>query len=68
MNVELAEYEASQAREPNRYRGLYEAGMAASQSGDKRKAKQYFSRRVDTAGPATTRTEIGSARASLARN
>jgi uncharacterized protein HemY len=42
--------------------------MAASQSGDKRKAKQYFSRLVDTAGPATTRTEIGSARASLARN
>jgi tetratricopeptide (TPR) repeat protein len=64
----LKEYEASQVREPNRYRGLHGAGMAASQSGDKEKAKQYFSRLIDMAGSATSRTEIGSARAYLARN
>ena len=64
----LKEYEASQAREPNRYRGLHGAGMAASQSGDKAKAKQYFSRLIDMAGSASSRTEIGSARAYLASN
>jgi len=64
----LKEYEASQVREPNRYRGLYGTGMAASQSGDKAKAKQYFSRLVDMAGSASPRTEIGSARAYLARD
>ena len=64
----LKEYEASQAREPNRYRGLYGAGMAASQSGDKAKAKQYFSRLVEMAGSGSPRSEIGNARAYLARN
>ena len=64
----LKEYEASQAREPNRYRGLCGAGMAASQSGDKAKAKQYFSRLVDMAGSAGSRTEVGNAREYLARN
>jgi len=42
--------------------------MAASQSGDTAKAKQYFSRLIDMAGSAGSRTEIGSARAYLARN
>jgi hypothetical protein len=32
----LKEYEASQQREPNRYRGLYGAGQAAAQSGQPR--------------------------------
>src|ERR1051325_1036470 len=31
----LKEYEASQQREPNRYRGLYGAGQAAAQSGNR---------------------------------
>jgi tetratricopeptide (TPR) repeat protein len=64
----LAEYEASQVREPSRYRGLYGAGIAASQSGDKGKAKQYFSRLIDMAGSTGSRTETGNARAYLARN
>ncbi len=64
----LKEYEASQAREPNRYRGLYGAGMAASRSGNMAKAKQYFGRLVDMAGPASSRAESGNARAYLARN
>src|SRR5207302_3154377 len=34
----LKEYEASQLREPNRYRGLYGAGQAAEQSGNRDKA------------------------------
>ena len=63
----LKEYQASQVREPNRYRGLYGAGLAASQSGDAAKAKQYFSRLVEMAGSGP-RPEIASARAYLARN
>src|SRR4029453_13252174 len=35
----LKEYEASQVREPNRYRGLYGAGQAAAQSGNRDKAR-----------------------------
>jgi len=64
----LKEYEASQAREPNRYRGLYGAGMAASQSGNTAKAKQYFGRLLDMAGSSGPRPEIGNARDYLARN
>ncbi len=64
----LKEYEASQVREPNRYRGFYGAGMAASQSGNTAKAKQHFSRLVEMAGSAGSRAEVGSARAYLARN
>ena len=64
----LKEYETSQTREPNRYRGLYGAGMAASQSGNPAKAKQYFSRLIDMSGSASVRTETGNARAYLARN
>jgi tetratricopeptide (TPR) repeat protein len=61
----LKEYEASQVREPNRLRGLYGAGMAAAQSGDTTKAKQYFGRVVKLAGSASPRTELGNARAYL---
>ncbi len=64
----LKEYEASQVREPNRYRGLYGSGIAASESGDKAKAKLYFGRLVEMAGSASARTETGNARAYLARN
>ena len=62
------EYEASQSREPNRYRGLYGAGVAASRSGNTAKAKEYFSRLVEMAGSGSPRTEIVNARAYLARN
>ena len=64
----LREYEASQVREPNRYRGLHGAGLAASHSGNTAKAKQYFGRLVDMAGAASSRNEVGNARAYLARN
>jgi tetratricopeptide (TPR) repeat protein len=64
----LKEYEASQVREPNRYRGLYGAGMAAAQSGNTAKAKQYFGRLVEMAGSGGSRAEVGNARAYIARN
>ena len=35
----LKEYEASQLREPNRYRGLYGAAQAAALSGNREKAR-----------------------------
>ena len=46
----LKEFEASQTREPDRFRGLYGAAQAAAQSGDVTKAKRYFARLVEIAG------------------
>jgi tetratricopeptide (TPR) repeat protein len=42
----LQEFEASQKREPNRFRGLYGASKAAEQSGDMAKAKTYYEKLV----------------------
>lgn len=38
----LAEYEVSLKLSPNRFNGLYNAGMAAEESGDKAKAEQFY--------------------------
>jgi tetratricopeptide (TPR) repeat protein len=62
----LKEYEASQKREPKRLRGLYGAGLAASQAGERAKAKQYFGRLVAMAGKGDPRPELAAARAWLA--
>jgi len=64
----LKEYEASQRREPNRYRGLYGAGLAAANAGDSAKAKQYFARLVEMAGKGEPRADVAKARAYLASN
>ncbi|HEX7232216.1 MAG TPA: hypothetical protein VF452_17625 [Candidatus Binatia bacterium] len=64
----LKEYEASQQREPNRYRGLYGAGEAAAQSGNSEKARQYFSGLIEMAGSGDIRAEIEKARRYLASN
>jgi tetratricopeptide (TPR) repeat protein len=64
----LKEYEASQVREPNRYRGLWGAALAASHSGNQAKAKQYFGRLVEIAGKGEPRPEVAKARAYLASN
>ena len=64
----LREYEASQQREPNRYRGLYGAGAAAAQSGNTQKARQYFSKLIEIAGSGDIRPEIEKARQYLASN
>src|SRR4249920_2542700 len=64
----LKEYEASQQREPNRYRGLYGAGQAAVQSGNSDKARQYFSKLIELAGSGNPRPETEKARRYLASN
>ena len=64
----LKEYEASQKREPNRYRGLYGAGQAAVMAGDRDKARQYFGRLIDVAGSGEARSETDKARRYLTSN
>jgi tetratricopeptide (TPR) repeat protein len=64
----LKEYEASQQREPNRYRGLYGAGQAAAQSGNRDKARHYFSKLIELAGSGDVRPEMETARRYLASN
>ena len=62
----LKEYEASQLREPNRYRGLWGAGQAAAQAGNRDKARQYFSKLIELAGSGDPRPEMEKARRYLA--
>jgi len=64
----LKEFEASQVREPERFRGYYGAARAAAQSGDTAKAKRYYARLVELAGQGTARPELVQARAFLAAN
>ena len=64
----LKEYEASHVREPNRYRGLYGAGQAAAQSGNRDKARYYFSKLVELAGSGDSRPEMEKTRRYLASN
>ena len=64
----LKEYEASQQREPNRYRGLYGAGQAAAQSGNREKARHYFAKLIESAGSGDLRPEMEKARRYLASN
>ena len=64
----LKEYEASQQREPNRYRGLYGAAQAAAQSGNRDKARDYFSKLIELAGSGDLRPEMEKARRYLASN
>jgi tetratricopeptide (TPR) repeat protein len=64
----LKEFEASQTREPNRFGGLYGAARAAQDSGDKAKARLYFSRLVEMAGNGDDRASLLEARAFLAAN
>jgi len=59
----LKEFEASQAREPERFRGYYGAAQAAAQSGDTAKAKRYFAKLVAMAGQGSPRPELVQARA-----
>ena len=64
----LAEYEQSQVRDPNRLRGLYGAGLAASQAGDKAKAKLYFTRVATLTSGSSSRPELSKVREFLAVN
>ena len=62
----LQEFEASQKHDPNRFRGLYGAGKAASLVGDQAKAKSYYEKLVVLAKNADTeRPELKEAKAFL---
>jgi hypothetical protein len=64
----LEEYEASQQREPNRFRGYAGAARAAAMAGDAEKAATQYRRLLTLAETADTqRPEIMQARAFLAR-
>jgi tetratricopeptide (TPR) repeat protein len=64
----LQEFEASQKREPNRFRGIYGAGKAAEQSGDMSKAKSYYKKLAVLAQNADTeRPELQQAKVFLAK-
>jgi len=62
----LTEYEASQLRDPKRFRGYWGAGEAAAKAGNKDKAEYYFGRLVEAAGSADPRPELAKAREYLA--
>jgi tetratricopeptide (TPR) repeat protein len=64
----LAEYERAQVHDPNRYRSLYGAGQAAAQSGNRDKARHYFSKLIELAGSGDPRPEKEQARRYLASN
>ena len=62
----LKEYEASQEREPNRFRGLYGAAIAAEGGGDRAKASRHFARLAEmTKGADTSRPEMTRVKAAL---
>jgi tetratricopeptide (TPR) repeat protein len=62
----LKAYEASQVREPNRFRGLHGAAQAAAQSGQRDKARLYFTKLIELAGSGDGRPETETARRYLA--
>jgi hypothetical protein len=64
----LVEYEASQIRDPKRFRGFWGAGQAAAQAGNKDKARYHLTKLVDMAGSADPRPELATARDYLAKN
>jgi hypothetical protein len=64
----LQAYEASQHREPNRFRGYYGAARAAEASGDAAKAKLYFAKLIElTRNADSDRPEVVEAKAYAAR-
>jgi tetratricopeptide (TPR) repeat protein len=64
----LVEYERDLQLSPNRFNGLYNAGMAAEAAGDRTKARQYYTTllKVTDNGLHTTRPETAHAKAFLA--
>jgi hypothetical protein len=62
----LKEYEASQQREPNRFRGWYGAATAAAKSGASARAKTYYAKLAALAQHGENRPELQQARQYLA--
>jgi hypothetical protein len=60
----LLEFEATMKKEPNRFRGVYGAAVAAERSADKAKAKTYYSQllKICEHGDAGARPELAAAR------
>ena len=59
----LKEFEASQVREPNRFRGYYGAARAAEAAGDRRKAADYYGKLMElTKNGESPRPELARAR------
>ena len=64
----LKEFEASQVREPNRFRGYAGAARAADAGGDRRKAAEYYAKLMELAkNTDSPRPELVRARAYLAQ-
>jgi hypothetical protein len=64
----LPQYEASIAKEPNRFRGLYGAGLAAERAGDHARARAYFEKLAAVCAESDgTRPELVQARQTLAQ-
>jgi len=64
----LPQYEASIAKEPNRFRGLYGAGLAAERAGDRARAKAHFEKLAAiTAQSDATRPELAHARQAVSQ-
>ena len=65
----FAAFEATKAKEPNRFQGYAGAAMAAEKAGDKATARQNFQKLVAlTANADTERPEVAAARKFLASN
>jgi len=62
----LKEYQASQAREPNRYRNYAGSAMAAEGMGDRESATAYYRKLIELAGDAS-RPELTRAKAYVAQ-
>jgi Flp pilus assembly protein TadD len=64
----MKEFETVLTREPNRYRPMLGAAMAADKAGDKAKARQHYSRLLEVAdGADSARIELASARKFVAQ-
>jgi tetratricopeptide (TPR) repeat protein len=65
----LAAFEATKAKEPNRFRGFLGAAMAAEKLGDKAKARENYQKLIELAANADSdRPELGTARKFVAAN
>ena len=60
----LAEFEATMKKEPNRFRGVYGAAVAAERSADREKARAYYMQllKICEHGDAGARPELAAAR------
>ena len=64
----LKEFETSAGHEPNRFRGIYGAALAAARTGDSAKARAYYGKLAKLAAKGDPRPELQRARTWLARN